>query len=378
MTKRERLLKSFNGQEVDSVPVSPFIWTNFVNEFCGTKFLNTDEKLDEKLMDVYRKLDFDIMHRTCSVWDSFSESFLDSRNWRVSVDHKKTDETKRTDVTIIKTPEAELKEVREYKKVTANEEISAVTEHFIKTEDDFRQFVKYQPSVPKYDCSRITRAREMIGDEGIAAPWTQGIFNCASEHRKLDDLIMDAYVLPQFYRGMMEYFTDRWIRTAIQFVDAGADVLCYNGNIANGTMVGPNYFEENVMEYEARLIKAIQVRGAHVLYHNCGDSNSMYKIYNSVGFSGLETLTEPPYGDTDIDYALSVLDKNITLVGNIDQIEFLKNAAVEEVKEKVKRLLTKVKPRGNFIIGTSDYLSEGTPYENIKAISEICREYGVY
>jgi len=57
---------------------------------------------------------------------------------------------------------------------------------------------------------------------------------------------------------------------------------------------------------------------------------------------------------------------------------FLKNASAEEVKDRVKKLLCKVKPRGNFILGTSDYLSEGTPYENIKALIEAGYEYGSY
>ena len=48
MTSRERLLRAFEGREFDRVPVSPFIWTNFVNKFFKTGFTNLDEELDEK------------------------------------------------------------------------------------------------------------------------------------------------------------------------------------------------------------------------------------------------------------------------------------------------------------------------------------------
>jgi uroporphyrinogen-III decarboxylase len=378
MTKRQRLLGAFVGERIDRVPISPFIWTNYANEYYGRSYSNTDEELDGAVLDIYRDFGFDPMLRTCTVWNAFSEAALDSTDWRVTVVREQEDAKRRREITLIKTPEAELREVREFARITENEEVGAATEHFIKTEEDFRQFAKFQPPVPRYDCGRIRRARELLGDEGIAAPWTQGIFNCASEHRKLDDLIMDAYEAPEFYAGMMEHFTRRWIDTAVQFADAGADVLCYNGNIANGTMVGPRFFEMNVMPYESRLIGAIQGRGCHVLYHNCGDSNSMFEIYNKTGFSGLETLTEPPYGDVDIDRALAVLDGGITIVGNIDQIEFLKTANPIEVEAKVRRLVDKAKGRGNFILGTSDYLCEGTPRANVAALAEAGRRYGAY
>jgi uroporphyrinogen decarboxylase len=378
MTRRERLLKIFDGQKVDRISISPFIWTNFVNEFFKVALTNMDELLDEKLAEIYRHFDLDIMHRTCTIWESFQEQYLDSKEWKVDIRIQQVSSKKRVETTVIKTPESVLKQVREFEKTTENEEISAVTEHFIKSEDDFKQFVKYQPEVSQYDCRRITRARDIVGADGLVCPWTQGVFNCVSEHRKLDELIMDAYVSPTFYKSMMEYFMQRWMKVAVQFVDAGADVLCYGGNIANGSMVGPNFFEKNVLKYEKELIEVIQSRGAHVLYHNCGDSNSMYKIYNSVGFSGLESMTEPPYGDTDIGHAISILGKSITIIGNIDQIDFLKKASPEEIKDKVKKLLCKVKPRGNFILGTSDYFSEGTPYGNIKALVEAGYEYGSY
>ena len=378
LTKRERLLRTFKGMETDRVAVSPFIWTNFVNEFYKMNMSPADEKLDERLINVYKNFDFDIMHRTCTIWDAFSNQYLDSKNWRVTIEENKTSEKQRKLTTTIRTPEKELTEVKEFRKTTEYDEISAETEHFIKTPEDFEQFIKYQPPVPKFDCSRIARANEMLGDDGITAPWVSGVFNTASRHLKIDSLLMDAYEDPDFYNGIMEYFTQRQIATCIQFANAGADVLTFEGNIANGSMVGPNYFETNILAYEKRIIKAIQESGPFVLYHNCGDTNAMFDVYNRLGLDALETLTEKPFGDTDIDHALLVLNNNITVIGNIDQIEFLRTASRGEIRERVKSLLEKFKTRRKFILGTSDYISEGTSYENIKTFSDAGREFGAF
>jgi uroporphyrinogen decarboxylase len=376
LTKRERLLRTFRGIEIDRIAVSPFIWISFTNEFCNANMSATDEDLDEKLIEVYNYFDFDIMHRTCTIWDMFSQQFLDNKNWRVSIQEEKISNEKRKLITTIKTPEAELREIKEFQKVSKYDEISAETEHFIKSEEDFIQFIKYQPPVPQYDCSRIKRTRDMLGNDGITAPWVSGVFNTLSRLRKLDDLIMDAYTDPDFFRDMIDYFTQRQIKACIQVAEAGADVITIEGNIANGTMVGPRYFKENIMTYEYRIIKAIQAKGSFTLYHNCGDSNSMLSTYNLMGFDALESLTEKPFGDVDIDYAFSILDKNMTLIGNIDQIEFLKSASRDDIRGKVKSLLDRAKNRGRFILSTSDYISEGTPYENIKAFCEAGIEFG--
>lgn len=44
----------------------------------------------------------------------------------------------------------------------------------------------------------------------------------------------------------------------------------------------------------------------------------------------------------------------------------------------MKRVLDIAKPYGNFILAASDYFSEGTPYDTIKAFAEAGLEYGAY
>jgi len=40
--------------------------------------------------------------------------------------------------------------------------------------------------------------------------------------------------------------------------------------------------------------------------------------------------------------------------------------------------LEKVKPRGNWILSTTDFFFDETPYENIRAFAEAGLEYGKY
>jgi len=59
-------------------------------------------------------------------------------------------------------------------------------------------------------------------------------------------------------------------------------------------------------------------------------------------------------------------------------VEFLRSATVEKIKERVRKLLEKVKPRGNWILCTSDFPFDGLPYENMQAFCRRRSEYGRY
>jgi len=101
-------------------------------------------------------------------------------------------------------------------------------------------------------------------------------------------------------------------------------------------------------------------------------------LYNDLDIDCWGYVTPPPFADVDLDEALRVIRPNIALRGNIDQVEFLAKATPPEIKDRVRALLDKVKPRGNWILSTSDFYFDGCPYENIMAFADAGREYGVY
>ncbi|HHW30380.1 MAG TPA: hypothetical protein GXX20_01705 [Clostridiaceae bacterium] len=95
-------------------------------------------------------------------------------------------------------------------------------------------------------------------------------------------------------------------------------------------MMGPNFFKEHILAMEIEHCRIIRDMGAAYLYHNCGDAAALLPLYSDIKMNVYESMTPPPYGDTDFDTALSTIDKSITLCGNIDQVSFLKEATPEE------------------------------------------------
>jgi uroporphyrinogen-III decarboxylase len=390
MNGRERLLKTLKGERADRVPISPFLYYNNVYEMFGYKpdiesfFDPPDFDPIEKFVEYCDYFGFDVLHTLGSVWDFYTayNSTNDRAfarawdNWDVTIHDVRQGDDKHRNVTV-RTPEGEITFAEEYRRSSPHLCVSAPMEYPIKTAKDFELVREYAPPADTMDCRLVTRAKETVGDKGLITPCTGGVFNQVAQFRSLEALLTDPLTDEGLYREMMEWALERVIQRDRKLVAAGAEVLEVAGNLATSA-VGPKFYTRFVLEYEQRLMDAIHEMGALIIFHNCGDAAKIMHLYNDMGIDCWGYLTPKPFGDVDLDEALRVIRPEIALRGNIDQVEFMVKATPQEVKERVRDLLAKVKPRGNWILSTTDFFFDGTPYENIMAFADAGREYGAY
>jgi hypothetical protein len=389
LTGKERLQRTLQGQRVDRIPIAPFLYYNSVYEMFGYKprisnFYDPDD-FDpiQKFVEYCDCFGFDVLHVLGSVWDMYLHSSLADRsiiesdeNWDVAVTDEGDEEQRRRTVTV-KTPEGELRQVESYKHTSAYLVVQNIDEHLIKTKRDFDLFRNYSPPADKMDCRLIARATKAIGEKGLTDTNTHGAFNILTMFRSVEQALTDPITDEGFYRAMAEFFLERLIRRARKMIEAGAEVIEVAAQIA-GSQVGPTFYQQYILEYEKRLCQAIREAGGLVILHNCGRARTIMHLYNQLPIHCWGYLTPPPLGDVELDEALKVMRPDLALRGNVDQVQFLVQATPREVRQKVKELLQKVKPRGNFILSTTDFFFDGTPYENIHAFAEAGREYGRY
>jgi hypothetical protein len=380
MTSRERLTLTLQGKKADRIPVSPFLWYNNMFEMFG---------YIPRIEDNYCPRDFDVVSKWveyCNVFGFdvlFAGGFLFDRfvpgsgpDWDVAVTKEgNADTEKRT--TVVRTPSGELTQVMNFRRSEPHLIVLALEKYLIEEKRDFEIFRKHVPPAEYVDCAVIRRARKVVADSGLVNLATFGAFNTLNMFRKLDAMMMDPYTDEGFYREMMEFFTG-WNNVLLRkVVKAGADSLELGGNLATSG-AGPEFFKSFVMEYENRMARQIHADGAFVVYHNCGDAQKIMHLYNDLDIDCWGYLTGAPFGDVVLEDALRVLRPNMALRGNIDQVEFLRKATVTEVRDRVAGLLAKVKGRGNWILSTSDFFFDGTPYENIHAFADAGRDLGLY
>lgn len=161
-------------------------------------------------------------------------------------------------------------------------------------------------------------------------------------------------------------------------VEAGADCIGIQGHMAGGRTTGPDFFREFVQPYEQRMLDAIHAAGGFSVYHNCGFARSLYDNYRELGMTVWETLSAPPRGDNNLAEAKRILGDRICLLGNLDQVDFLKRATPAEVDARTRETVRAGMPSGRYIFSTSDYLEIGTPRENVVAMVEAAKDEGRY
>ena len=381
MTSRERLLRTFRREKTDRVPIAPFLYYNNVYEMFRYKpridnFFDPDD-FDpiQKFIDYCDYFGFDVLHTLGSVWDAYTLN-KPGQDWDVRVTFEGGDDEGR-EVIAISTPGGELRQVKEFRRSSTYLIVSALEEHSVKTKRDFEILARYAPPLDNIDCRLVRRARAAMGTKGLVVAQTHGAFNTLNQFRKLEDIMMDALEDAGFYRAMMEYFLGWQLKQNLKLIEAGADAVEMAGNMATSA-VGPRFFERYVLEYENRLARGVHDTGAFNIYHNCGDAAKIMHLYNQLDIDVWGYLTPPPFGDVDLDQALRVMRPDMILRGNVDQVEFLMKATPEQVRERVREVLLKAKPRGNWILSTTDFFFDGTPYANIQAFVDTGREFGVF
>lgn len=389
MNGRERLLNTLTNKPVDRVPLAPFTYYNAIYEMfnytprLATFFDPPDFDPITKFVEYCDAFGFDVLHVLGSVWDlwvgdsKFDQGLTRSaENWDVDIqDEYRGDDALRRTITIY-TPGGMLRHIEQHERTSQYLVVSAAQEYLIKTPKDLDLLQRYAPPADLMDTSLITRARQATGNKGLVDANTHGTFNILGVFRKLEDVLTDPLTDAGFYQAMVDYFKPRLVDRAKQMVAAGADVIEVAAHWTG--QVGPRIFQKYIFENENWLVREIHKLNVPVIYHNCGDAARIMRFYNDLDIDCWGYLTPPPLADVVLEEALSVLRPSMALRGNIDQTQFLMTATPAQVREKVRQTLELVKPRGNWILSTTDFFFDGTPYENIHAMADAGMEFGQY
>jgi uroporphyrinogen-III decarboxylase len=379
MTGKERILCTLAGAIPDRVPVTIFVQQEYLSYHYQKN--NPDRVKDAALLAA--ELGFDLMtrQRTHEEPHYTRKSFP---NWQISR-HEEISGGNIHRHLEIETPGGRLSQIESapYNPAIVEGIHFITTKFMINTPEDFELFRKY---MPPFDGEYVQEmktaaldAQKYIGDLGISCPWgTGGVFNAAARLRDVSQLCMDPYEDEDFYREFMEFLTSLLEKDYALLADTVHECIGIQGNMANGRLVGPDFFRKNIQPYEKRLVNAVKNRGKYTLYHNCGPAKSLYENYRELGMTVWETISPPPQGDNEIAEVKKLLGKDLVLSGNLDQIHFLKEAAPGEVKAAVEELIAVCKPGGKYLFDTSDYLEPNTPLENIKAMIETALGCGKY
>ncbi len=391
MKSRERIINVIEGRISDRVPVCLFIHDegNFLKQVYPELDLGNPLDCKYKLIDLERNYGLDLfirlLHGIYPDWIVYGglNTETQTENWKITTEERKTTNTilKKT---VVKTPDGMLEQ-----EFTVSESVEApgtfwyaCTKKPVKLPKDLDILIKYEPpmshSFPDHVRKMVHSVKEYIGDDGVIAVWVPGAaYNHASLLIELNDLYSLFLIDYPFYEKLMNFCIKRTFPFLKALADAGVDILCMGGNVPGGFLGSKNY-ENYVLPFEKRYIENVKKMGVKTLYHNCGEIMALAGSYKMLHVDIVEPFAPPPLGDGDLKKAKEISGGAYTIIGNVDQVNVLKEGTIDDVKRVTSEAIETGKRGGRYILQTADYLEYGTPLDNIKAFIETGLEYGGY
>ena len=182
----------------------------------------------------------------------------------------------------------------------------------------------------------------------------------------LERTLVTLYDDPDFLHAVMDFIAPHTVRFAQAQIEAGAEMVFIGDAIAS--QIGPRLYAEHVLEYEIRVVRAIQELGVPVRLHICGD---LTPLIEHVARTGARMI--------DIDYAvdlkyacerLAELSPGSYAVGNFNPVTVLLQGTPDDVREACGDCERQGAGFGNFILAPGCEVPPQTPVENYAAMLE--------
>jgi uroporphyrinogen decarboxylase len=213
-----------------------------------------------------------------------------------------------------------------------------------------------------------------------------GIFEIALWMRGFENFYCDMVNNVRFAEALMDAIMEvkmkYWAR-ALELVGANVMMVSEADDLAsqNRCLVSPNLYRQLIKPRHTKLFTFIKKQArvpVKIFYHSCGAIASLLPDLIESGIDILNPVQVSAAG-MDTKELKKRFGKDITFYGGgVDTQQVLPHGTPQQVRDEVKRRIDDLAPGGGFIFNTVHNIQADVPPENILAMWEAVREYGVY
>jgi uroporphyrinogen-III decarboxylase len=250
------------------------------------------------------------------------------------------------------------------------------------TLDQVRRYAWPDPSWRDVSSIR-TEARAYDGQYAILGGDWSPFFHDAIDLLGMENFYIKMYESPELVDAVMQHMTDYYFEVSRRIFDAAGDDIdiFFIGNDFGsqiGPLLSPDMFERFVLDHLKRLIDLGHDYSLPVMLHCCGGIEPLIGIMIDAGLDALHAV-QPSCRGMDLAELKRKYGGRIVFNGGIDSHHVLIDGDVETVRRNTREVLDIMMPGGRYIAGAShDTILEETPVENVLAMFDTVRQYGVY
>lgn len=199
----------------------------------------------------------------------------------------------------------------------------------------------------------------------------------------MEGLMMGMCEAPDRVDAVMTHLVDFYFESSRQIFDAAGDVIdiFFFGNdlgSQHGPIVSEATYRRFLFPHLKRLASLAKDYRLKVMMHCCGGVAELIPMFIEAGIDALHAV-QPSCRGMDLHALKRLYGGRMVFNGAIDSHHVLISGTPDSVRTATREVLDIMKPGGGFIAGAShDTILEETPVENVVAMFETIREYGVY
>lgn len=240
---------------------------------------------------------------------------------------------------------------------------------------------------PKPEWMDVSHIREEAEAHGrryaiLGGDWSP-FWHDAIDLLGMRDLFLMMYDAPEVVEALLSHIVDFYLAVSRRIFEAAGDAIdiFFMGNDF-GSQMGPllsrDLFDRFMLPHLERLARLGHDFGLKVMLHCCGGFEPLIEPMIQAGIDGFHAV-QPCCAGMDLAALKAKYGERAVFNGAIDSHHVLIDGNPETVREKTREVLSVMMPGGGFIAGAShDTILEETPVENVTAMFDAIREFGVY
>ncbi len=175
--------------------------------------------------------------------------------------------------------------------------------------------------------------------------------------------------------GILYEVTARTLEAA----KGGIDVLWMGEDL--GTQIGPmislDLFRRHIRPRHQTFVDLAKSFNLPVVIHSCGSSSWAFRDFIEMGIAAVETL-QPEAKDMAPEYLKRTFGDRLAFHGCISTAGPVATGSVQDTIAYCRRTLDIMMPGGGYCFAPTHALQDNSPTENVVAMYETARAYGVY
>ena len=249
----------------------------------------------------------------------------------------------------------------------------------------FEEISKWpMPNPDNFDYSGILSFCRDMEDYCIVCgcPSWPDIINGTSALRTMEQVLIDLISDEESGLLLIDRLCDIQLGIAertLESAKGGIDLLWLGEDLGTqrGPVIGLELFRKHIRPRIQKFVDLAKSYGIPTMIHSCGSSSWAFDDFIQMGIKAVDTL-QPEAVDMSPAFLKERYGGELAFHGCISTAGVLAYGTPDEVASNVRETLEIMKPGGGYILAPTHSVQDNTPVENVIAMLEAARKYGVY